>query len=248
MKSAPKNDDESQRQSDGGVAREHPRARYRGVLLLALLAAVVAAAICAAYWPVLSAQAISFDDAQFVTENPLVQNPSWQSAGQFLSEVRKPSTVKGYYLPLSMISLMLDYAAGGRPDDLRAFHRTSLALHVLNSVLVIVLIYSLFQQVWPAALLGLLFGLHPLTVEPVAWVGERKTLLAAFFALWCLILYVRYTRNARWRWAVASLVMYLLALLSKPTAAPLPLLLLLLDWWPLRRIGKRACSTNCRMC
>ena len=240
MKSAPKNDDDPQRQSDGGVGAERPRARRRGVLLLAVLATVVAAAICAAYWPVLWAQAISIDDAQFDTENPLVQNPSWQSAGQFLGEVLNPSTVKGYYLPLSMISLMLDHAAGRRPDDLRAFHRTSLALHVLNSVLVIVLIYSLFQQAWPAALLGLLFGLHPLTVEPVAWVGERKTLLAAFFALCCSILYVLYARGAGWRWAAASLVMYLLALMSKPTAAPLPVLLLLLDWWPLRRIGKRA--------
>jgi tetratricopeptide (TPR) repeat protein len=240
MTSAPKNAADTQRQPDEEVGAARPRARRREVLLLAVLAAVVAAVVGAAFWPVLSAQAISFDGAQFVTENPLVQNPSWQSAGRFLREVLHPSTVKGYYLPLSMISLMLDYAAGGRPDDLRVFHRTSLALRVLNSVLVIVLIYSLFQQVWPAALLGLLFGLHPLTVEPVAWVGERKTLLAAFFALWCLILYVRYTRHARWRWAAASLVTYVLALMSKPTAAPLPVLLLLLDWWPLRRIGKRA--------
>jgi hypothetical protein len=63
--------------------------------------------------------------------------------------VFEPSTVEGYYLPLSMISLMLDYARGGRPDHLQPFHRTSLALHVLNTALVIVLLYSLFGQYGP---------------------------------------------------------------------------------------------------
>ena len=140
---------------------------------LAALMVLVALTVAGAHWPALSAQALSIDDGQFLTENALVQDPGWASAKRFFTEVLEPSSVKGYYLPLSMISLMLDYAAGGRPDDLRPFHRTSLALHVLNSCLVIVLLYSLFGQVMPAVLAGLLFGVHPLTVEPVAWVGER---------------------------------------------------------------------------
>jgi len=91
---------------------------------------------------------------------------------------------------------MLDWANGGRTDNLRPFHRTNLALHIMNTALVIVLLYSLFGEPWVAAMVGLLFGLHPLTVEPVAWVAERKTLLAAFFSLLCLMLYVRHARRA----------------------------------------------------
>ncbi|MFQ5411537.1 MAG: tetratricopeptide repeat protein [Phycisphaerae bacterium] len=202
--------------------------------------ALVGALVAAVHWPALSAQALSFDDSQFLADNPLVQNPGWDSAKQFLVEVLEPSTVGGYYLPLSMISLMTDYAMGGRVSDLMPFHRTSLILHILNTGLIILLLYALFGRVVPAAAAGLLFGVHPLTVEPIAWVGERKTLLAAFFALCCLMAYVRHTRRGGGRWLWIATVLYLLALLSKPTAAPLPLLLILVDYWPLRRLHVRS--------
>jgi hypothetical protein len=194
----------------------------------------------AAHWPALSAQATSIDDPQYLHENHLVQNPSWRSAKQFLSEVIEPSTVGGYYQPLTMISLMLDYAMGGRPDNLTPFHVTSFCLHVINTALVIVLLYMLFGKVWPAVLAGLLFGVHPLTVESIPWVAERKTLLASFFALWCMIIYVRYTHKSNWKLYAVCMLMYVLALMSKPTTTPLPVLLLLFDFWPLRRPAKRA--------
>ena len=79
-----------------------------------------------------------------------------------------------------------------------------------------------------------------MTVEPMAWVGEIKTLMAAFFALAALVIYLRYARTERCRWLLLVGVLYVAALLSKPTATPLPLVLLLLDVWPLRRIGRRA--------
>lgn len=228
--------------SDRPAAREpapsaagwHPR------FVLALLLVAVAGATVAAHFPVLSAGALSIDDHEFLTANPLVQNPSWASARRFFAEVLAPSTVEGYYIPLSMVSLMLDHARGGRPDDLRAFHETALALHTLNTILIGVFLFLLFRRPAPAALVALLFGLHPLTVEPVAWIGERKTLLAACFALVCLVLYVVHTRRPRYGVLVAAVVAYLLAVLSKPTATPLPLFLLLLDWWPLRRLSRRA--------
>jgi tetratricopeptide (TPR) repeat protein len=203
--------------------------------LLAVLLIVVCVVVLAVHWPALSAQALSFDDSQYLVKNLLVQNPSWTSARRFLTEVLEPSTVGGYYQPLTMISLMFDYALGGRPDNLHSFHRTSLILHVVNTALVIVLLYLLFGQAWVAAAVGLLFGLHPMTVEPIPWVGERKTLLAAFFALWCLILYVRYARKPNRPLYIGCLAMYVLALISKPTSTPLPLLMLLMDYWPLRR-------------
>ena len=193
-----------------------------------------------ARWPALSAQARSFDDDQFLANNPLVRNPSWASGGRFFAEILEPSTVEGYYLPLSMTSLMLDYALGGRPDNLRQFHRTNLVLHLLNTVLLAVLLYRLFAQPWVAALAVLLFGVHPLTVEPVVWIGERKTLLAAFFALWCVNLYVWSARGPGWKLRLAALLMYVFAVLSKPTAMLVPVILLLLDYWPLRRLKRRS--------
>lgn len=81
-----------------------------------------------------------------------------------------------------------------------------------------------------------------MTVEPITWVGERKTILASFFALWSLIFYVRFTRNSTWKLYVCCCVMYVLALMSKPTSTPLPLLMLLIDYWPLRRVRWAAIS------
>ncbi len=167
-------------------------------------------------------------------------NPSWSSVGRFFREVFEPSTVQGYYIPLAMTSLLVDTALGGRPDDLAPYHRTALVLHLLNTGLVVALLHLLFRRPWPAALAGLLFGLHPLSVEAVAWVGERKTLLAAFFSLISLVSYVRFVRTPGRIVYGTALAAYALGLLSKPTSTPLPLLLLLLDYWPLGRLSKRA--------
>ncbi|MBI4579139.1 MAG: tetratricopeptide repeat protein [Planctomycetes bacterium] len=200
----------------------------------------VAGVVLFAHWPALWAQAVSFDDGMYLFNNFRVRHPSWTAAGRFLREIQAPSTVKGYYQPLAMISLMLDCAMGGRPDNLMPFHRTSLVLHVANTVLVIMLLYLLFRQPWAAALAGLLFGVHPMTVEPIPWIGERKTLLATFFALWCLIVYVRYARRPDWKLYATCLVLYVLALMSKPTTVPLPLVMLALDLCPLNRLGRRS--------
>ena len=207
--------------------------------LIGLMLAVTGVALFA-HWPVLDAQAINLDDQKCLFDNPVLQNPSWKSAGKVLGEVFKSSTVQGYYEPLTLISLMLDVAAGGNQDHLKPFHVTSLVLHLLNTALVIVFLYMLFGRPWAAAGVGLLFGVHPLTVEPVAWVWERKTLLAGFFTLWCLVLYVRHARRPGVAGYLGVVGMFVLALLAKPTVTPLPVLLLLLDFWPLGRLSKRA--------
>lgn len=190
--------------------------------------------------PSLSARATYLDDHLFALQNPLVQNPSWSSVKRFATEILEPSTVPGFPMPLTMVSLMMDRHMAGRYDSMRAYHRTSLMLHVANTVLIGVFLYLLFGRPFIAAGLALLFGVHPLSVESVCWISERKTVLAAFFALWSLIFYVRFTQYHRRRQFAACLVAYALALLSKPIAVPLPAMMLLLDHWPLHRLSRKA--------
>ena len=201
---------------------------------------IAAAVTFAGQFPALQAGAICFDDQEYFVDNPLVHQPGVASAEQFLKEVLEPSTVHGYYQPLTMISLMLDYAAGARPGHLMPLHRTSLILHAINTAMIVLILYELFGHIWAASIIGILFGLHPMTVETFVWIGERKTLLAAFFALPAIFCYLRYARTRRVGWYIACAALFVLALMSKPTATPLPVCLLLLDFWPLNRFSRKA--------
>lgn len=216
--------------------RRRPGHPWTLILAIGLVAALVAAV----HWPVLGARALSFDDNEYVFGNSLVMRPGWSSVGRFFGEVVNPSSVRAYYHPLSMTSLMLDAAMGGGLDDPRVFHRTNLALHVVTTVLLVLTLYRLFGLLIPAALVGLAFGLHPLTVEPVAWIAERKTLLATAIALCSVLAYLEYVHRKRSAWLLAALALNATALLAKPTVLMLPLLLLILDARPLRRFGAGA--------
>ncbi len=208
--------------------------RHVGIALLFLTIAVVVV-----HWPALHSNGLSFDDDGYVGYNALVTKPSWDSARRFLTELIHPSTIGGYSHPLAMISLMMDYAAGGRQDHVLPFRITSLILHTGTTLLVCLLLYLLFGQIGPATLVALLFGVHPLTVEVIVWIAQRKAVLAGFFSVAAMVLYTLYVQRTRWLYYVASLLMFLLALMSKPSSTPLPALLLLLDFWPLRRLSWR---------
>jgi tetratricopeptide (TPR) repeat protein len=233
-----------------------PRHRIWPATLAAMLVAVAA---MVAHQPAYKAKALCFDDNQYLGDNMLVKNPSLEAAERFFAEVMRPSTVRGYYQPLSMVSLMLDYRMGGRENDPRIFHAVSMGLHAANSALVVLLLYVLFGSAPAAGLVGLLFAVHPMSVDVVAWISERKTPLATFFALASLVCYVRHGQATATKssvsaasaqrplpgpvfspWLLASLVLYLVALLAKPTAVMLPAAMLLLDIWPLRRFSARA--------
>lgn len=220
--------------SEGGAAKSRDR------LILGIGIVAACAIVAFAHAPALTARALYLDDGEFIIENPLVLHPSIESARRFMSEVLEPSTVSGYYLPLSMISLMLDVAMGGGPDHPAIFHRTSLVLHLVNTALIILILHRLFKRPVVASVVGLLFGAHPLTVEPIAWLGERKTLLCTFFFLASILAYLSYTERRRGSRYAASLALFVLALLSKPTCTPMPLVLLLIDWWPLGRLTRKA--------
>ena len=223
-----------------------PTAGGRGwgglALAVATLIAVLAI-VLATYWPALSAAALYMDD-KFYLGSPVIRNPSWASLGTIFGEVWSPSLVNGYYQPLSLVSMMLDFVDPTAANSLLPFHRTTLLLHMLNVALVVVLLYRLFDHWFTAALLGLLYGLHPLNADAVLWIAERKTVLCTSFALSSLILYVSYARHADhggrrdWKRYGAALLMYACALLSKPTALTLVALLPVLDYWPLKRLNR----------
>ena len=210
-----------------------------GAALLAVLGFVLAT-----YWPALSAGALYMDDQYYLGALP-VRHPSLTSVKTIFGEMLSPTTVKGYYQPLALLSLMLDFFDPAAVNNLGPFHRTSLLLHLLNVALVVFLLYLLFRKWYTACLLGLLYGLHPLNADVVLWIAERKAVLSTCFALWSLVLYILYVRHADqahhrdWKRYGGSLLTYLCAVLAKPTAVPLVVLLLVLDYWPLRRLNRR---------
>ena len=221
-------------------------ARHRGWAELAVAAAAlvaVLAIVLVTYWPALSAAAQYMDD-KFYIGSAVIRRPSWASLSKIFGEVLSPSLVNGYYQPMSLASMMLDFLDPTAAASLVPFHRTTLLLHLLNVVLVVVLLYKLFGHWVAAALLGLLYGLHPLNADAVLWVAERKTVLGTSFALSSLILYVVYAGNADrsgrrdWKRYLAALLLYACALLSKPTTVPLVALLPLLNYWPLKRLNR----------
>ncbi len=206
-------------------------------LILIVGSIFVLSVVAYAHWPSLTAKTISFDDHEYFLRNHLVKNPSWASAKQFLSEMTKPSTVGGYYQPLSMISLMLDCQMGATDENLMPLHRSSLILHLCNTFLVILILYALFKNPIIALMTGLLFGCHPMTVEPIPWIGERKTVLAGFFGFLSLLSYIKYAQSKTLGCYISALICFVLALMSKPTVTPLPILFILLDYWPLKKLS-----------
>lgn len=197
------------------------------------------------YSPTLSLNAITTDDGQYVVSNVLVTDPSWTSVKRFVTEVFSPTSVQGYYQPLTMLSLMLDCSIGGAVDYQLPFRCTNLILHLLNTLMMFLVIYMLFDHIGGALIVALLFSLHPMRVESVAWISERKTLLACVFvlnSLYFYLLFLKTTKRKKYKkqYYICSIIMFSMALLSKPISLPFPIMLLLIDWWPLKRMTSRA--------
>jgi protein O-mannosyl-transferase len=222
-----------ERATSGDITPFRTRVRLilRGAVLLAVLGIV-----WLIYRPALTAGALYMDDDFYLGAHE-TRHPSWSSVKTIFGEVFTPSVVKGYYQPLALVSIMADFLDPAAATNLRPFHRTSLALHMLNVLLVAVLLYLLFGNWMISCALGLLYGLHPLNADVVLWVAERKAVLSTFFALLSLVFYVLYTRHRDWKRYGASLLMYVFAVLSKPAAVPLAVLLLVTDYWPLKRLS-----------
>lgn len=196
-----------------------------------LLVACIVAMTAVVYAPVAEHEFLNFDDLNHVANNPRVSAPLTPSA--LLTHFRRPA--HGNWLPLSTASLQLSHAIHG-PNP-AAFASTNVALHLLSTVLVFVALRRMTGAVWRSAFVAGVFALHPLHVESVAWIAERKDVLAGSFWMLGLYAYARYVEEPGSKARYAALVLCLtLGLLSKSTLVTFPFVLLLLDHWPLDRL------------
>ena len=140
--------------------------------------------------------------------------------------------------PLTWLSHMLDCQLFGMSPG--GHHLTSLALHILTSILLLRFLYRATGCYWPGALSTALFAIHPLRAESVAWVAERKDVLSGLLAVVTMNFYFAYTQRSSWGLYVAVIVTFALGLAAKPMLVTLPFVLLLFDWWPLRRWGRQS--------
>ena len=182
--------------------------------------ALILAVTFVVYLPCLDNGFTEWDDNYYVTENPQLANPD---LGTVLT---KPAV--GNWHPLTMLSLSLNYRIGGL--DPASYHWLNLLLHLANTALVFVFVWRLSRKrFWTAAATSLFFGIHPMHVESVAWVAERKDVLYAFFMLLGLIAYVSHLERPNPLRLAAALCAFLLSAASKPAAVVFPLALVAID-------------------
>ena len=205
--------------------------RRKICICLSLVAVTVAV-----YAQALRCQFLTFDDQAYVTENRHVFNGL--TPADILWAFR--SVTAGNWHPLTMLSHMLDCQIYGlRPWG---HHLTSIMFHAANSVLLFLILARMSGALWPSALVAALFSVHPVHVESVAWIAERKDVLCGFFCLLAINAYLNAQKSpARFRFIWVALL-FVMALMSKPMAVTLPFVLLLLDYWPLQRAQGFDCS------
>jgi tetratricopeptide (TPR) repeat protein len=173
---------------------------------------------------------VTYDDPDYVTENRDL------SAGLSREGIRYALTtpVMGFYHPVTMLSLLADYELFGLEP--RGYHLVNVGLHALSSLLLFAFLQYCTGRTWPSAAVAALFAVHPLHVESVAWIAERKDVLSTFFGLACLWAYAGFARTGSRRLYGLSLMLLTIGLLSKSMLVTLPVLMLLLDRWPLDRL------------
>lgn len=199
---------------------------------LPLALAVIAIVTVAVYWPVLHNGFIDFDDNDYVTANVMVRQGLtlkgilWAFSGFHA----------GNWFPLTWLSHMTDVELFGLNP--MGHHAASLLLHSANAMLLCLLLWRLTGYLGGSLVVALLFALHPLHVESVAWAAERKDVLSALFWLLAMLAYVRYVRERSVLRYLPVALLFALGLMAKQMPVTLPLLLLLMDFWPLDRLQR----------
>jgi hypothetical protein len=215
------------------------RRTWLACLLLAL-------ATFAIYWPARHYDFVDYDDDDYVFNNPVVRaGLSWQNFVWALSDQHA-----GNWHPLTWLSHMTDCQLFGLNPG--AMHLENVLFHCANAALLLLLLETMTGAFWRSSFVAALFALHPLRVESVAWISERKDVLSGFFFMLTLFCYAKAVTNGKWQVAgkgansslvtrhsplyLLSLICFILGLLSKPMLVTVPIILLLLDFWPLRRV------------
>jgi len=187
-------------------------------------------ATVAVYWPVLKHDFVKYDDDKYITDNRRVQGGiTWDSVVWAFTEAHFHM-----WHPLTTLSQMLDCQLYGLVPG--RHHLTSLLLHLANTVLLFLVLKRMTGAVWPSAFVAAVFGLHPLQVESVAWLAERKNVLSGFFSILTIGAYVRYAERPGINRLLLVVLVFGLCIMTKPMVVTLPFVLLLLDYWPLGRL------------
>ena len=193
-----------------------------GIILIVLMTFI-------SYLPLLEADFVEFDDRLYVTKNDWVRaGITWEGIVWAFSNFHSAN-----WHPLTWLSHMIDCEIYGM--NATGHHVSNLILHVLNSILLFLLFSQVTDAHYQSLALALLFALHPLHVESVAWIAERKDMLSTFFGLLCIIAYFRYTQTFQKRHYYYCFTFLCLSLMSKPMLVTMPVLLTILDIWPIDR-------------
>jgi len=214
-----------------GVCNNLSKINKKTLVLPAVLIATVVF-----FSPLLWCDFINYDDPPFVTQNQFIQS------GLTLVGIKWAFTT-GYeanWIPLTWLSHMLDVQLFGLNPA--GHHGVNVLFHSAATAILFIFLKRTTATLWQSAAVTLLFALHPLHVESVAWVAERKDVLSAFFWMLTIYMYSRYVSKPGIGSYLAVLCSFVLGLLSKPMVVTLPLILLLLDWWPLERLNPKSGS------
>lgn len=190
------------------------------------------------YSRVVDFQLLHYDDNTYITDNSHIRQcvtpdaVKWALSGKY----------EANWIPLTWLSYMLDYRAyahslPGCDHEASVYHRTNLLLHLLNTLLLFSVLMIFTGSRWKSALVAAIFAVHPLHVESVAWVAERKDVLSTFFMMLTLLAYVSYVRRPGVGRYILTALAFTLGLMAKSMLVTLPVLLLLLDFWPLKRLA-----------
>ena len=213
---------------------------WRHDFLTPFIGLLLIAVTLVAYWGVQNHEFINYDDGLYVTENDRVQ------AGLTMKSVTWAftSTHASNWHPLTWLSHMVDCQLFGLNPGYH--HLTSLLLHIANALMLFLVLKRMTGSVWKSSFIAALFALHPLHVESVAWVAERKDVLSTFFWILTIWAYVYYTQRPNLARYLLVVLSFSLGLMSKPMLVTMPFVLLLLDDWPLgrSRVGRLGCDLN----
>jgi tetratricopeptide (TPR) repeat protein len=212
--------------SSGATRQKH--------LIPALICLALAILTVITFWSLKDCGFINFDDNIYVYENASVQ--SGLNANSIKQAFSSELTKVGHWHPLTWLSLMLDHQIFGLNPS--GYHLINLFFHVMNTLLLFLILRRMTKALWPSAFVAALFAIHPLHVESVAWIVERKDVLSTFFWMLTLGAYSYYVENRGFRRYALVLLFFVLGLMAKPMLITLPFVLLLLDYWPLQRFGE----------